>query len=186
MGSPRRHGNTAALLLPFIRRMEQHGGMCEVIWLYERDIRPCIACRTCQKDWVVPNCCQQDEMQTIFDQVLSCDLLVFATPIYSWYCTPPMKAAIDRMVYALCKYYDGKKGPSLLGEKPVALIASCGYRPDKGADLWEAGMRRYCKHAQMTYCGMLVERHLGYDIPFMDEEKEEHARQFADRLWENL
>lgn len=186
MGSPRRHGNTAALLSPFVRELEENGASCEIIWLYERDIRPCIACRACQNDWMAPNCCQKDDMQEIFSRVLSCDLLVLATPIYSWYCTPPMKAALDRMVYALCKYYNGEKGPSLLQGKPVALLTTCGYRPDKGADLWEAGIQRYCRHAQMTYCGMLTERHLGYDVPFMDDSKAEHAREFAKQLSKNV
>ena len=33
-------------------------------------------------------------------------------------------------------------------------------------------MRRYCKHSQLTYVGMLAERHLGYASVFMDPEKE--------------
>ena len=35
--------------------------------------------------------------------VLACDLLVLATPIYSWFCTPPMKTALDRLVYGMNK-----------------------------------------------------------------------------------
>jgi len=34
-----------------------------------------------------------------------CDLLVLASPIYSWYCSPPMKAVLDRLVYGMNKYY---------------------------------------------------------------------------------
>lgn len=40
-------------------------------------------------------------------------------------------------------------------------------------------MRRYCKHSQLTYVGMLAERHLGYASVFMDPEKEARARAFA-------
>ena len=186
VGSPRPSGNTASLLEPFVRRMESRGCETKLFRLYDRDIRPCIACRTCQTDWEKSNCCQRDGMQEIFDAVLSCDLLILATPIYSWYCTPPMKAALDRMVYALCKYYGGKKGPSLLQGKKMALISTCGYRPENGTDLWETGMKRYCRHAQMQYCGLLAERHLGYDVPFMDEGKAERAEAFADRLYQLL
>ena len=77
------------------------------------------------------------------------------------------------------KYYGEKKGPSLWRGKKMALITTCGYRPEKGADLWEEGMRRYCKHSQLTYVGMLAERHLGYASVFMDPEKEARARAFA-------
>ena len=43
-------------------------------------------------------------------------------------------------------------------------------------------MKRYCRHSGLEYAGMLAERHLGYDTVFMDEEKTQHARNFADRL----
>ena len=93
-----------------------------------------------------------------------------------------MKALLDRLVYGLCKYYGEEKGPSLLQGKRAAILTTCGYRPEKGADLFEEGVRRYCKHTGMTYAGMLAERHLGYDVPFMDGENEQRARAFARTL----
>ena len=82
----------------------------------------------------------------------------------------------------LCKYYGEEKGPSLLRGRRAAILTTCGYRPEKGADLFEEGVRRYCKHTGMTYAGMLAERHLGYNVPFMDGEKEQRARAFARTL----
>jgi Multimeric flavodoxin WrbA len=182
MGSPRKEGNTAALLGPFTQELEARGCRCETVWLYGRDLRPCVACRACQRDWTAFGCPQPDGMQEIFDRVLRCDLLVLATPIYSWYCTPPMKAVLDRLVYGMNKYYGEKRGPSLWEGKPVALVSTCGYPPEKGADLWEEGVRRYCRHSRLRYAGMLTERHMGYDTVFMDAEKEARARAFAARL----
>ena len=60
----------------------------------------------------------------------------------------------------------------------------CGYRPERGCDLFEEGMRRYCKHAQLRFLGSHAERHLGYDVPFMDAEKEARTRAFARELWD--
>lgn len=68
-------------------------------------------------------------MAELARQVLESDLLVLATPIYSWYCTPPMKAALDRLVYGMNKYYGERRGPSLWAGKRLALITTCGYRP---------------------------------------------------------
>ena len=93
-----------------------------------------------------------------------------------------MKAVLDRLVYGMNKYYGGEKGPALWAGKPVALVTTCGYRPATGADLWEEGMRRYCKHSQLRYLGMLAERHLGYGTVFMDESKAARARAFAASL----
>ena len=182
MGSPRKQGNTNALLVPFRQELEALGAETETVWLHDLDIRPCTACRACQRDWTVFGCVRRDDVPAIFDRVLACDLIVLATPIYSWYCTPPMKALLDRLVYGLCKYYGEEKGPSLLWGRRAAILTTCGYRPEKGADLFEEGVRRYCKHTGMTYAGMLAERHLGYDVPFMDGEKEQRARAFARTL----
>ena len=72
-------------------------------------------------------------MQAIFDSVQTSEVLILASPIYSWYCTPPMKAVMDRLIYAPNKYY-GPEGrqPALWKLKQVAAIASCGYHPDRG------------------------------------------------------
>lgn len=119
------------------------------------DIQPCRACRGCQRDWEHPACVLRDDMQPIFESVLSAVLLLLASPIYSWYCTAPLKAALDRMVYAMNKYY-GDQGR---GAEPVARprrrrpSRTCGYRPERGADLWEEGLRRYCKHSQLRWLG---------------------------------
>lgn len=182
MGSPRKNGNTAALLAPFCEELARQGHDCETIWLYEKDIAPCTACRTCQKDWSVFGCRIRDDAYDLFDRVLACDLLVLATPIYSWYCTPPMKALLDRFVYGMNKFYGEEKGPSIWAGKKVALIVTCGYPSEKGADLWESGIIRYCKHSSLQYLGMLAEHDKGYHSVFMDEEKKRHAIAFAEQL----
>ena len=186
MGSPRKNGNTAALLPAFREALEQGGSETETVRLYDRDIRPCRACRACQRDWTVFGCPQRDDVHSIFDRVLAADLIVLATPIYSWYCTAPMKALLDRLVYGMNKFYGETRGPSLWEGKAVALLLTCGYRPEKGCDLFEAGMRRYCAHSRLRYLGSHAERHPGYDVPFLDEEKTERARAFAGTLLEKI
>lgn len=183
MGSPRKQGNTAQLLQPFMEQWETCGGEQELIWLSEKTIASCTACRCCQNQWHGFGCPQQDDAQEIFAHILACDMIILATPIYSWYCTPPMKALLDRLVYGMNKYYGEKKGPALWAEKTVGLITTCGYEPNKGADLWAEGMTRYCKHSQLQYAGMLAERDLGYQSAFMNDEKKQHAQQFAQELF---
>lgn len=183
MGSPRRDGNTAAILKPFVEELTAYAVEHELIWLYDKIIEPCVACRVCQTDWSIFGCQYDDDMQDIFDKVLTCDMIILATPIYSWYCTPPMKALLDRLVYGMNKYYGDIKGPSLWEGIKLALITTCGYRPENGADLWENGIKRYCNHSKLQYIGMLSERDLGYKSVFMDEEKEKHSREFAQYLY---
>ena len=63
-----------------------------------------------------------DDIYPIFDEVLAADMLILATPIYCWYCTAPMKAVLDRLMYGMNKYYGEEKGPSLWAGKHVALL----------------------------------------------------------------
>lgn len=134
-----------------------------------------------------PACVIDDDMQPIFRSVLESELVLLATPIYSWYCTAPVKAALDRLVYAMDKYYGAQgKGPSLLAGKAMAAVVTCGYQPERGADLFAEGMRRWCRHTVMTWLGALEERHMGYGTVFMDEEKAAHAAAFTGELMMRL
>ena len=76
MGSPRKQGNTAALLRPFRRSWSGLGAETETIWLYDQDILPCVACRTCQRDWTVFGCARWDDVRDIFDLVLGSGMIV--------------------------------------------------------------------------------------------------------------
>lgn len=182
MGSPHRQGNTAAILEPFCDELRRKGADVEISWLYDREIRPCLVCRNCQRDWSTFGCVQDDDGQALFEAVFACDLLVLATPIYVWYCTPPMKALLDRLVYVMNKFYGEERGPSLWEGKAMALLETCGYPPEKGSDLFETGMQRFCKHSGLRYLGSHTERHMGYHTVFMDEAKAERSRAFARTL----
>lgn len=182
MGSPRPAGNTASLVKVFEEAAAELGAESETLNLYDMNLRGCLACRACQKDWTIFGCPQQDDMQGIFDRIMAADLIVLASPIYSWYCTTPMKAVLDRMVYGMNKFYGEEKGPALWAGKELAIITTCGYPPEKGADLWEQGVKRYCKHSSLTYRGMLCERHMGYNREFMDEDKIACTKKFAEEL----
>lgn len=180
--SPRKQGNTNTLTDVVAERLRELECDVREFDLSEMNIKPCIACRACQQDWGGVSCVQDDDMQQIFDAIMDSELLILATPIYSWYCTPPMKAMLDRLVYAMNMYYGEERGPSLWRGKRLALIATSGYPSEKGPDLLEEGLRRYCKHSQLEYEGMLWGRHEGYTIDFMDEEKQKQAVAFAERL----
>jgi len=183
ISSPRRNGNTASLLEPFAEELKKHDAEIRIIDLYTKTVNPCIACRRCQNVSGSFGCPQKDDMQSVFDSVLEADIFILATPIYSWYCTPPMKAALDRLVYGMNKYYGVTGLKECLWEgKKCAVLSTCGYPVEKGADLFEQGIKRYCKHSNLDYVGMLAVRDEGYHAEFMNDEKAEQARRFASRI----
>ncbi|MFR7417666.1 flavodoxin family protein [uncultured Megasphaera sp.] len=185
MSSPRKNGNTKQCLDPFCDELKNLGHEYQIFWLYDYQIDPCYACRGCQQDWEHFACVRRDDLSPIADAVLESDLIVMATPIYSWYCPGPLKNVLDRFVYGFNKYYGDEVGPSLWAGKKVALMVTCGYKPIHGADLFEEGIKRYCKHSKLQYLSMFAERHLGYKTVFMDDKKAEHARQFAREITTN-
>lgn len=185
--SPRgEDSNTLALTNLFLDTWRKAGHEAEVFSLYDLSIAPCRACRVCQQDHAAPHCTIRDDMDDIFESVLRSDLIVFASPIYSWYCTAPLKAAMDRMVYALCKFYGEKRGPSLMEGKAVCAITTCGYRPEQGADLFDEGLRRWCNHTKTRYLGLHAARHMGYGTEFMTPEIEENTAEFVGNMLKNV
>lgn len=179
MGSLRKNGNTAQLLECLVAEMDEINVEHKTVWLKDKDISSCVACCACQNYHDGFGCPIKDDMHGIFEDILESDLIVIATPIYSWYCTAPVKIALDRLVYGMNKFYGAERGKALWQGKKLALLTTCGYSVGKGPDLWEEGMKRYTKHSKLEYLGMLAERDFGYKATFMDDAKAENARAFA-------
>lgn len=182
MGSPRREGNTAALLAPFLDECAAMGVETETIWLYDKKIAPCLGCMACQDCPDGLGCVQNDDFGAVFQAMAQCGVIVLATPIYSFFCTAPMKALLDRAVYAGVKNYGREKGSKLLEGKRLVSIATCGYPVEKGADLWEEGLKRFCRHGKLEYMGMFCRRDWGRREPFMNEDRAQAVRDFAQAI----
>lgn len=152
MGSPRLNGNTAELLKPFISELKNNGCEVEYITLADKYIQPCKGCYACQQINEQYGCIQKDDTEQIMNTIIESDYVVFATPIYTWYCTAPMKALLDRH-YGLNKFYGTAKG-SLWKGKKIAIITTHGYDSDYGAGPFEMGIKRLCEHSDLKYIGM--------------------------------
>lgn len=151
-GSPRKNGETAALIEPFISELVNKGIEAKTISLYDKKISPCIECYQCQDRPGEYGCSIQDDMYGIAEELLKADCFILATPIFIWYCTAPMKAMLDRL-YGLHKYYGKEPGPSLLEGKKCGILATCGYDLAYGVGPFEDGIKRFCEHFKMEYIG---------------------------------
>ena len=188
MGSPRLNGNTAELCKPFIDELKLNQAQVDYIELHNKDIAPCIGCMHCQDIAGEFGCIQKDDMQDIVKVILHADVIVYATPIYTWQATPPLKAVMDRM-FGLNKFYGKAPREVLGGKKAYALIATCGYEPKQGADLLEEAIKRYCKHSGVssytgTYAVQDIETNNSTDDinAFQTKESVEGARDFARKI----
>ena len=181
MGSLRRNRNTAELCKYLIDELQQHNAVVDYITLHGKKIAPCLGCYRCQDVAGEYGCALQDDMQVIVKSILQADVLVFATPIYTWQATPPMKAVMDRM-YGINKFY-GSAPRSILNEgQAYALLATCGYDLDYGAGLLDEGLRRWCKHSGLPYLGMYAVRDKDNLASFQTEAAIAGAREFAHKI----
>jgi len=180
MGSPREHGNTAELAKPFVEELKSNGAEVCYIPLSGLTIHPCKGCYHCQD---VPDgygCFQQDDMQTVVKAVENCDLLVLATPIYTWYCTAELKAVLDRF-YGMAKFYRSASGNMLAGKR-VCILATHGYEVSYAADPFVFGIQRMCQHYGMRYDGMYSVRDIDDLASFQTKQAQDGAREFAQYL----
>ncbi len=182
MGSPRREGNTAALLAPFLDECGQMGVETHTIWLYGQGIGPCLGCMACQNCLDGLGCVQEDGFEAVFQEMAASDVILLATPIYAFFCSAPMKALLDRVIYASVKNYGRERGPKLLEGRRVASLVTCGYPPEKGAGPWEEALKLLCRYGGMEYMGMFCRRDRGGEVPFLDEDRERGVRDFAQAI----
>ena len=184
MASPRLNGNTAELVKPFLTELKKNGAEVKYITLAEKNILPCKGCYACQDISDEYGCVQQEDIAEIIKEVIKSDCIVLATPIYSWYCTTPMKALLDRH-YGLNKFYGSAKG-SLWEGKKVAIIATHGYDAEYGAGPFETGIKRLCEHSKLEYVGMYSMRDEDNLASFQTEDAINDATLFANKLLGNF
>jgi len=108
-GSPRK-GNTEWLMRELMRATEKLGGKTELFTLRDRNIKMCDGCLVCEKT----NACHiKDDMQGIYDKILSADAVVFGSPTYMDAPTALAMNFIHRM-YPLYGKIKGKRFASVV------------------------------------------------------------------------
>lgn len=177
MGSPRKNGNTAELAKPFVEELRTGGAEVTYLVLADLDIAPCKGCYHCQDVQDGYGCCQQDDMLQVSQAVLQSDLIVLATPIYTWFCPAEMKAVLDRF-YAFAKFYRTASG-NLLEGKRICVLATHGYDAAYAADPFVIGIQRMCEHYSMRYNGMYSVRDMDDLASFQTKQAVDGARDFA-------
>ena len=83
LGSPRKRGNTAAVLANFEERAARQHDV-ERINIADSNIRPCLGCECCQKHLTSIGCPQRDDTRMVLEKMGTSDLIVYASPVYCW------------------------------------------------------------------------------------------------------
>ncbi|WP_196603881.1 flavodoxin family protein [Pectinatus haikarae] len=121
--SPRKNGNTAALLDKSLEGAASCGAKTQLINLYELKYKGCLSCFACKlKDGKsYGKCVVKDDLANVLEAAAAADAIVLGSPIYLHSPTSSARAFLERWVFPYLVY--DKDHSSLFPRKiPVALI----------------------------------------------------------------
>ena len=117
-GSPRKHGNTQALVDAFARVLREKRHEVNILYLNELNIGPCRGCLACLKKGECR--IKDDDMTKVRREIREADVLVYATPIYWFAPSGQLKVVMDRSMAFLDADYNSR----VRGKKVVTLVSS--------------------------------------------------------------
>ena len=157
MGNTRAKSNTEALTKVFAETLEAKGVKVVQIPLRTKTVQSCVGCDKCHEKLDTFGCVINDDMHEVSQEILSSDLIVFTSPIYTWMPTPPVKAAMDRM-FAYTKWPADADQFNLMTDKTFAMISTSDDACETNCDLFDEAVRRLASFANMPYLGHLCAR----------------------------
>ena len=129
LGSAKKKGNTATVLGWVEEELKSLSHDVERIYLNNKSIGGCLGCAKCRENPDEIACVQNDDAIDIMEQMISSEVVLFASPIYFWGFSSQIKALIDRG-YSLVTNYHKPGHTSLMEGKRIGLLVT-------GADAYE-------------------------------------------------
>ena len=157
LGNTRAKSNTEALADVFAEALAAKGINVSKVSLREKNIQTCVGCERCHSIPDSFGCGIKDDMPEIANEILASDLIVFASPIYTWLPTPPLKAVMDR-IYAFAKFPEDAECFNLLKNQKFAMITTCFDNCEENCDLFDETIRRMANFAKISYLGHIAAR----------------------------
>lgn len=154
-GSPKKDGNTQALINEFVKGARSKGAHTEVVHaaFLKYKANGCTSCRACQKSDKY-ECVINDEAKPVLKKMADMDIIVMATPLYFFSASAQLKLIFDRM-FSLYKWSnDADTMDTPLKGKELILIGSAYERT--GMDTLEAPFRITAEYSGMKFRSLLV------------------------------
>jgi multimeric flavodoxin WrbA len=153
-GSPKKNGNTAALIEWFCEGARAAGGVTEVITAAGLDGRAgCTSCRACQKKEAY-GCVLKDGLSSAVGKMIGADVIIMATPLYFFSASAQIKGVFDRM-FSLYKWdNDAGTMKTVLKGKTFGVLASA--YEDIGLDALERPFKLTADYSAMKYASLLL------------------------------
>lgn len=134
LGSPHKNGGSAQLLLLALKAAEKEGAKTELVNVYDGEIKPCIGCIQSEEPTCKFPCIFEDYGKIILEKIYYSEGLIFATPVYWFSVSGPLKILIDRMtslenmiIYGKPSYIEGKVIGALAVGADGGAVMTCSY-----------------------------------------------------------
>lgn len=145
MGSPNRDGSTNILTENFTKGAEEAGHTIETLDVTRMNINPCTGCVACGYEGP---CVQKDDNTIIKSKLFSCDMVVFATPLYYYGMSVQLKKVVDRF----CAYNSSLNNRHLKS----ALLTAAWNSNDWTFDALEAHYKTLVRYINFEDKGMIL------------------------------
>jgi len=159
LGSPRKKGASSRISGKFISTAGEKGAETETFFLNEMSYRGCQGCDACKGK--SERCVQKDDLSNLFEELMTADIALFASPVYYSDVTGQFKCFFDRTWSLVKPDYMTNPNPTRIppGKKAV-LVLTQGDVADKHRDVAERyqtflNLYGYGVHViRATECGM--------------------------------
>lgn len=128
----------------FLHGAARAGAEVNEVFLAEKTIRQCQGCFAC---WFQTpgQCILQDDMAALIAAYRSSDIVVFATPVYTWNMTAILKNFVDRLAPLKAPKMTRQQGRFDLedaqpGTQRFVVLANCGFPGENNFDVLRAAM----------------------------------------------
>lgn len=119
VGSAKHNGNTSSIVKKIIEGAQENEVETKIYYLNDMNIKCCQGCLYCRKHNA---CCINDDMQEVYEDIKSADVLIIGTPVYMCQVSAQTKILLDRL-YPLTEIIVGKHIPRF-GEKQLIMVYS--------------------------------------------------------------
>ena len=164
-GSPHKwKGNTERILRPFLEGAREAGAEVEIIYVQEKEIRPCLGCNKC---WLKTpgKCAQKDDMTDLIVSVRQSEVMVLASPIYVGGVTGQLKTFLDRMTPISLPFievvdgYSSHSQPEGSKFKGIVFVSNNGFHELYHFDDLVSHLKSIAKMMQSELLGALLRPH---------------------------
>lgn len=119
VGSAKHNGNISSIVEKILEGARENELETKTYYLNDMNIKGCQGCLYCRKH---DACCINDDMQSVYEDIKSADVVVIGSPVYMCQISAQTKLLLDRL-YPLTEINMGKHIPRF-GEKQLITVYS--------------------------------------------------------------